>query len=597
MHLSLRIVSSCYNQIPVPLGFLKPVIKALGPWKWHKKHVHATHCIAHLFKSGIISTSGKKLLSNPVAAAARTLLPLLQRPQRVKAPQQRASKYAAVAQKCSDASLCKMKALVLVCFLAVVFYAAGLPIAEEQDLASATNVPSSADSFDGVDALLESQEVTAATDDTDAHSEAGAAAAFAAAQAGLDSQAAAAKAQAQAEAEAASAALAAAAAKAAAGAKAAASAKAKAEDVPDAFVHSDPNDKRLPAIADAVKDAIDSGRKSCSTKAPGGKVRSVRVVFARHQLVSRGDLEYEVEVESIDVHGFEQVFLANVRWRHADDARYVRVDGKTVQERAQIVSMVPSPCAVGDAAILIATSAQVEKINAQKLPWTASVSSKFRGKTLAEMSYLFNAKLPQLTADTVSSVSLDVALPEAYDARDTRNHEAACVAFQPKDQGQCGSCYAFGATSALAARMCMTSKHSLNFDLSFQETMECVNGCNGGWSKDVYTAMYTKPSVPDQCEPYKPVDIPDAGIDSNTCGAYSCAKPFQVFTQKDSFKIYTGMSAIQQELLTNGPGVVVFDVFDDFFTYQCVRFRVKSLMIFFSLISAYCTACILMCTL
>jgi len=496
----------------------------------------------------------------------------------VKAPQQRASKYAAVAQKCSDASLCKMKALVLVCFLAVVFYAAGLPIAEEQDLASATNVPSSADSFDGVDALLESQEVTAATDDTDAHSEAGAAAAFAAA------QAAAAKAQAQAEAEAASAALAAAAAKAAAGAKAAASAKAKADDVPDEFVHSDPNDKRFPAIADAVKDAIDSGRKSCSTKAPGGKVRSVRVVFARHQLVTRGDLEYEVEVESIDVHGFEQVFLANVRWRHADDARYVRVDGKSVQVRAQIVSMVPSPCAVGDAAILIATSAQAEKINAQNLSWTASVNSKFRGKTLAEMSNFFGYRpdfeFSQLASQTVSS-TLNVVLPEAYDARDTRNHEAACVAFQPKDQGDCGSCYAFASMSSLAARLCMNSKRSINLDLSFQEAIECTNGCNGGDAYRVYSAMYTKPAVPNQCEPYKGVGIPDSGINSKTCAAYSCAKPFKVFTQKDSFRSYKGMSAIQQELLANGPGLAGFEVFDDFaFDHKCVRFRV------------YCVACI-----
>jgi hypothetical protein len=457
-----------------------------------------------------------------------------------------------------------MKTLVLVCFLAVVLCAAGVPIAEAEDPASAANVPS-ADSFvDDFDSLLESQEVTDAT----AQSEA---AALAAAQAELASQAVAATSQAQAEAEAAAAALAAAAAKVAAGTKAAASSNANARRASDQFLHSDPNDQRLPAMVNAVKDAIDSGRKSCSTKAPGGKVRSVRVLSARHQLVSRGDRKYELEVESIDAHGFLQIFIANVRWRHVNDEHLLSVDGKLVAERAQIVSMVPRPCAVGDAATLIATSAQVDDINAQNLPWTAALNSKFRGKTKAEMSNFFgykpDLKLAQLAADTKSS-TLGVVLPEAYDARDTRTHEAACVAFQPQDQGACGSGYVFGSVSPVAARLCMSSQRSINFDLSFQEAMECTNGCEGGFEEDVYTKMYTKPLVPAACEPYSGV------YNENQCGVNSCAKTFEVFIEEDSIRRYTGVPAMQEDLLVNGPAPVYFEAFDDFFAYRCVRFRV-----------------------
>ena len=459
-----------------------------------------------------------------------------------------------------------MKTLVLVCFLGVVLCAAGIPIADAEDPASATNVPSSADSFvDDFDALLESQEVTDATTHMDALSETAAVAALAAAQAGLASQAA--QAQAEAEDQAAAAALAAAPPKTAGDAKAATSAKANAGDA-DQFVHSDPNDQRLPAMADAVKDAIDSGRKSCRTKAPGSTVRSVRVLFARHQFVSRGDREYELEMESIDVHGFVQVFLANVRWRHADDAHVLRVDGKSVLQRAQIVSIVPRPCDVGDAATLLVTSAQVDNINAQKLPWTAALNSKFRGVSLADVSHSMG--FTPASNDPILWITggSGVALPEAYDARDTRTHEAACVAFQPKDQGRCASCYAFGSTSSLAARLCMSTKRSINFDLSFQEAMECTTGCGTGSVYDVYTKMYTQPLVPAACEPYT------SYTNQKSCGVYSCAKPFQVFTQQGSYKHYMGMTAMQENLLVNGPTPVAFDLYDDLFSYGCVRFRV-----------------------
>ena len=148
------------------------------------------------------------------------------------------------------------------------------------------------------------------------------------------------------------------------------------DHIPNQFVRSDSDDARLPAIVDAVRGAIDSGRNSCSNKKKSGdKLMSVRVLSARHQFVSRDDREYEVEVESIDVHGFLQIFIASVRWRHAADALILRVNGSVVEERAQVISVKPHPCDLGDAATLVLTSPHVDHINAQKLPWTAALSS------------------------------------------------------------------------------------------------------------------------------------------------------------------------------------------------------------------------------
>ncbi len=342
------------------------------------------------------------------------------------------------------------------------------------------------------------------------------------------------------------------------------------DHIPNQFVRSDSDDARLPAIVDAVRGAIDSGRNSCSNKKKSGdKLMSVRVLSARHQFVSRDDREYEVEVESIDVHGFLQIFIASVRWRHAADALILRVNGSVVEERAQVISVKPHPCDLGDAATLVLTSPHVDHINAQKLPWTAALSSRFRGVSLAEFKHLLgykpdSAKFTHLAADVLSSTP-GVVLPVAFDARDTRTGEAACVAFQPKNQGSCGSCYAFGSTSALAARLCMSSKRAINFDLSFQEVMDCTDGCDGGTAGDVYNTLYTKPTVPSTCDSYSAV------YNSKSCGVYSCAKPFQVFAQADSYRVHRGVSAMQQELLVNGPGPVAFVVYDDFAAYRLVR--------------------------
>jgi hypothetical protein len=83
-----------------------------------------------------------------------------------------------------------------------------------------------------------------------------------------------------------------------------------------------------------------------------------------------------------------------------------------------------------------------------------------------------------------------------------------------KDQGQCGSCWAFSATEATESfyYLISTSTHKL-YDLSAQQVTACTynyNGCNGGWPKDGYTNGIIARQGEDGDASY-PYNIPQAG--------------------------------------------------------------------------------------
>lgn len=66
---------------------------------------------------------------------------------------------------------------------------------------------------------------------------------------------------------------------------------------------------------------------------------------------------------------------------------------------------------------------------------------------------------------------------------DSREQWPGCV-HSVLDQGQCGSCWAFGSTESLSDRFCISSNSSLNFTLSIEELVSCndfgLEGCSGG---------------------------------------------------------------------------------------------------------------------
>lgn len=75
-------------------------------------------------------------------------------------------------------------------------------------------------------------------------------------------------------------------------------------------------------------------------------------------------------------------------------------------------------------------------------------------------------------------------LPENFDSREAWP-ECPSIG-EVRDQGSCGSCWAFGASEAITDRTCIHSKGKFTTDLAAEDLLSCCgyvcgNGCNGGF--------------------------------------------------------------------------------------------------------------------
>jgi len=109
---------------------------------------------------------------------------------------------------------------------------------------------------------------------------------------------------------------------------------------------------------------------------------------------------------------------------------------------------------------------------------------EFRARYLTLKPELVRADLGKLPVAPPKAMSANLQIPSEFDWRDKN------AVTYVKDQGQCGSCWAFSVVENIESQLFLANKGQLN-DLSEQQILDCdVNGqdegCNGGYTTGAF---------------------------------------------------------------------------------------------------------------
>ncbi|XP_042234754.1 dipeptidyl peptidase 1-like [Homarus americanus] len=211
----------------------------------------------------------------------------------------------------------------------------------------------------------------------------------------------------------------------------------------------------------------------------------------------------------------------------------------------------------------------VAKINAAQTSWTAKVYPEFEKYTVEEMYRRGGGVRPIAThtrpfpAPTTPRQKVVIAsLPENFD---WRNASGVNYISEVRDQGSCGSCYAFASMANLEAQVRITTRNRRQDVFSTQDIVSCTSlaqGCNGGYDY-LIAGRYGQDQgvVAEDCNPYTGNEDPCA---TNT----SCARMYvSEYVHVGGYYGACNEATMLEALVTSGPVSVSFEVYDDFRHY------------------------------
>ncbi|KAL9649909.1 hypothetical protein ABK040_011382 [Willaertia magna] len=199
---------------------------------------------------------------------------------------------------------------------------------------------------------------------------------------------------------------------------------------------------------------------------------------------------------------------------------------------------------------------RMNNLNKQKRVLQASAQS-------SEFVSIFNPKLKK--REQVKAADLRAKLPKEFS---WTNVNGKNYVVPVRDQGGCGSCYAFSSSDMIGSRVRILSNLTQTPFYSPQDIVDCSyysQGCEGGFQYLVSKYSQDFGLALEQCDPYK-------GRDQHVCTNICPANTKRMFVSDyyyvGGFYGATTELNMMHEIATNGPVVIGFYIYNDFMHYK-----------------------------
>lgn len=207
----------------------------------------------------------------------------------------------------------------------------------------------------------------------------------------------------------------------------------------------------------------------------------------------------------------------------------------------------------------------IDEINSAQRSWKAGVYADYSRMTMAQMMFRAGGPkkfdFPQPREVTEEDRLAAKALPMEFD---WRNIGGKNYLSPVRNQGNCGSCYAFATMAMFESRIRILTNNTQTPVLSTQDIVSCSEysqGCNGGFAYLISKYAEDFGLVQEPCFPYKGQDAP--------CQEKKCVRQFGTrYHYVGGFYGACNEVLMRLELVNNGPIAVGFEVYNDFVNYK-----------------------------